>query len=156
VNARLVPSVAAYGGLKRLMEGAKSTAVYENQSLAAAMIAAGGPAPPADGQHEHWTKYVANSLLEKLPPAEIRLPLFDYPHDVVRQNLAIIESNLSHRLESGQYREIVDGVFAGEGASLGQYCVTDTTKGPVLLDDGAIVGAYSLLRGRRIWGPKRG
>jgi glucose-1-phosphate thymidylyltransferase len=154
VNARLVPSVAAYGGLRRLIEGAQNAAVYENQSLAAAMIAAGGAAPPPDGPLEHWTKYVANSLLEKLPPADVRLPLLDYPHDVVRHNLAIIGANLTHRLQSGGYREISDGVFGAEGASLGQYCVTDTTKGPVLLDEGAVVGAYSLLRGPAYLGPK--
>src|SRR3954454_6834016 len=73
VNARLVPSVATFQGLRGLMEQRQSVAVYENQSVAAAMIAPGGPAPPANDQLDHWTKYLANSIQEKLPPADIRL-----------------------------------------------------------------------------------
>lgn len=154
VNARAVPSVAAYRTLERLLKDAQTAAIFENGSLAAAMIAPGGPAPPPDDNLEHWNKYVANSILGKLPAADLRLPLFDYPHDVVRQNLAIIGDSLSHRLEGGSYREIADGVFAAEGATLGQYCVTDSSKGPVLLDEGASVGPYSLLRGPAYLGPK--
>src|SRR5436190_15693388 len=154
VNARLVPSVGAYRALARLMKELETAAVYENGSLAAAMIGSGGPAPPPDADVEHWNKYVANSIQNKLPAADVRLPLFNYPHDVERQNLAIIESNLAHRLESGAYKEIADGVFAAEGAALGQYCVTDTAKGPVLLDEGAVVGPYSFLRGPAYLGPK--
>src|SRR4029079_9830851 len=40
------------------------------------------------------------------------------------------------------------------GATLGQYCVTDTAKGPVLLDEGATVGPYSFLRGPAYVGPR--
>jgi UDP-N-acetylglucosamine diphosphorylase / glucose-1-phosphate thymidylyltransferase / UDP-N-acetylgalactosamine diphosphorylase / glucosamine-1-phosphate N-acetyltransferase / galactosamine-1-phosphate N-acetyltransferase len=154
INARLVPSVAVYHALARLLKEPESTAVYENKSLAAAMITADGPPPPPDDNAEHWHKYIANSVFEKLPAARERLPLFDYPHDVVRHNLAIIGDGLAHRLESGQYKEIAAGVFAAEGASLGQYCVTDTAKGPVLLDAGAVVGPYSFLRGPAYLGPK--
>jgi UDP-N-acetylglucosamine diphosphorylase/glucosamine-1-phosphate N-acetyltransferase len=154
VNARLVPSVATYRGLLRLVKGSETAAVYENKSLAAAMIGPGGPLPPPDDNPEHWLKYIANSVFEKLPAADVRLPLFDYPHEIVRHNLETIGEALAHRLDSGRYKEIADGVFAAEGAALGQYCVTDTRKGPVLLDDGAVVGPYSFLRGPAYLGPK--
>lgn len=154
VNARVAPSVAAYRTLQRLLKESQTAAIYENGSLAVAMIGPGGPTPPPDTDIEHWNKYVAHSLFKKLPAADMRLPLLEYPHDVVRQNLAIIGDNLAFRLAGGGYREIVDGVFAAESASLGQYCVTDATKGPVLLDEGAIVGPYSLLRGPAYLGPK--
>jgi len=154
VNARLVPSVTAFRTLRQLIEGLQTAAIEENDSVAAVMIGKGGPAPPPDEQQEHWVKYLHNSVAGKLPQAATRLPLFAYPHDVVQRNLDIIADNLAHRLESGQYREIADGVFAAEGASLGQYCVTDTSKGPVLLDEGAAVGPYSLLRGPAYLGPK--
>jgi len=154
VNARLTPSVAAYRTLARLINNQQTAAVYENGSLAAAMIASGGPAPPPDDQVDHWQKYVANSLLNKLPSIDAKLPLFDYPHDVVRQNMATIADSLAFRLEGGSYKEIADGVFAAAGATLGQYCVTDTNKGPVLLDEGAVVGPYSFLRGPAYLGPK--
>jgi len=154
VNSRLVPSVAVYRGLERLIKRGETAAVVENRSLAAAMIANGGPTAPPDHQQEHWIKYVTHSLVNKLPTADMHLPLFDYPHDVVRHNLTIIGDNLAQRLETGGYREVADGVFAAEGATLGQYCVTDTTKGPVLLDEGAAVGPYSFLRGPAYLGQK--
>ncbi len=44
VNARLAPSVAAYRALARLVKNQQTAAVYENGSLAAALIASGGPA----------------------------------------------------------------------------------------------------------------
>jgi glucose-1-phosphate thymidylyltransferase len=154
VNARLVPSVAAFRGLEKLMEHRKSSAVYENGSLAAALIAADGPGPPPNTEIEHWNKYVANSLLNKLPQADLQMPLFAYPHDVVRENLTIIGASLEYRLKTGTYKEVADGVFEADGAALGQYCVADTSKGPVLLDEGAVVGPYSLLRGPAYLGPK--
>jgi UDP-N-acetylglucosamine diphosphorylase / glucose-1-phosphate thymidylyltransferase / UDP-N-acetylgalactosamine diphosphorylase / glucosamine-1-phosphate N-acetyltransferase / galactosamine-1-phosphate N-acetyltransferase len=154
VNARVVPSVANYRALAQLIAGSETVAVYENGSLAAALIGKGGPAPPPDDLLEHWNKYLANALQKKLPAADLRLPLFEYPHDVVRHNLTIIDGNLTERLSHGGYREIADGVFAAEGATLGQYCVTDAAKGPVLLDAGATVGPYSLLRGPAYLGPK--
>jgi glucose-1-phosphate thymidylyltransferase len=103
---------------------------------------------------EHWIKYLHNSVVEHLPPAGASLALFDHPHDVVRYNLETIASSLDHRLAGGGYREIAEGVFAAEGAALGQYCVTDTSKGPVLLDVGATVGPYSFLRGPAYLGPR--
>jgi glucose-1-phosphate thymidylyltransferase len=154
VNARLVPSVTAFRSLESLIKNRKTAAIYENGSLAAALVADNGPAPPPNTNTDHWTKYVANSLLHKLPAADLRLPLFEYPHDVVRQNLETITASLEHRLQTGAYKEITDGVFAAAGASLGQYCVTDTSKGPVLLDEGAVVGPYSFLRGPAYLGPK--
>jgi UDP-N-acetylglucosamine diphosphorylase/glucosamine-1-phosphate N-acetyltransferase len=154
VNARLTPSVAAYRALARLARHEESAAVYENGSLAAALIGPAGPAPPLDDHPAHWQRYIANALQDRLPAADFQLSMVHYPHDVVRYNLTTIDQNLAHRLESGRYREITEGVFAAEGASLGQYCVADTSKGPVLLDEGAVVGPYSFLRGPAYLGPK--
>lgn len=64
-----------------------------------------------------------------LPAAEIELPLFEYAHDLVRYHLSILASNLEDRLARGSYREIADGVFAAEGAGLGEHCVVDHGPG---------------------------
>lgn len=154
VNSRLVPSVTAYRTLSKLINGLETTAIYHDGTLAAAMIGPRGPAPPPDGEVEHWVKYLANSLVGKLPESATKLPLFTYPHDVVRYHLEIIGESLAHRLGSGRFKEIADGVFAAEGATLGQYVVTDTSKGPVLLDEGAAVGPHCFLRGPAYLGPK--
>jgi len=154
VNARLVPSVTTYLELKRLIEGLQTGAILDGGAVAAALIARGGPAPPPDDVAEHWIKYLHNSVLNKLPEAAGKLPLFHYPHDVVRHHLHILGDSLAERLKREEYREIADGVFAAEGATLGQFCTTDTNKGPVLLAAGAAVGPYSLLRGPAYLGPK--
>jgi UDP-N-acetylglucosamine diphosphorylase / glucose-1-phosphate thymidylyltransferase / UDP-N-acetylgalactosamine diphosphorylase / glucosamine-1-phosphate N-acetyltransferase / galactosamine-1-phosphate N-acetyltransferase len=154
VNARLAPSAAAYQALKELLTGGKSLVVQENGSVAAAFIARESTLPPTTNDFDQWASYLVKSVLNRLPPAELRLPLFDYPHDLVRHNLSIIGENLAVRIKDGGYREIADGVFAADGAVLGPYCVTDTAKGPVILDAGAAVGAYSLLRGPAYLGPK--
>jgi UDP-N-acetylglucosamine diphosphorylase/glucosamine-1-phosphate N-acetyltransferase len=154
VNARLVPTVAAYRALKQLVDAAATTVVYHEKSIAAAMIAPHGPAPPPDADLGHWNKYLANSIHGKLPTLDARLPLFAWPHDLVRFNLESIGASLAHRLASGRFREIADGLFAAEGAKVGQYLVTDTTKGPVLLDERAEVGPHCFLRGPAYLGPK--
>jgi UDP-N-acetylglucosamine diphosphorylase/glucosamine-1-phosphate N-acetyltransferase len=154
VNARLVPTVAAYRSLRKLIDAASTAAVYHNKQLAAALIAPHGPAPPADADVGHWSKYLQNSIQGKLPTHDARLPLFVYPHDIVRYNLEIIGDSLAYRLESGRFREVADGVFAAEGAKLGQYFVADTSKGPVLLDEHAEVGPHCFLRGPAYLGPK--
>jgi UDP-N-acetylglucosamine diphosphorylase/glucosamine-1-phosphate N-acetyltransferase len=154
VNARLVPTVAAYQSLKRLLEDLETAAIEHHGHLAAAMIGPRGPAPPPDGDVDHWSKFVANSIKGKVKVADSALALFDYPHDLVRHNLEQFSTSLGHRLAAGGYREIADGVFAAEGATLGQYCVADASKGPVLLDAGATVGPYCFLRGPAYLGPK--
>ena len=83
----------------------------------------------------------------KLPKVEADLPLLEYPHDLIRHHRAALEENLEDRLAHGTYREIGDGVFAASGATLGQHTVTDTTGGPIVLEENATVGPYCYLSG---------
>jgi glucose-1-phosphate thymidylyltransferase len=94
------------------------------------------------------------SQLAQLPEHEWRLPLLDYPHDVIRRNSEILNENLQHRLSTDDYREIRDGVFAGRGAQLGEHCVTDTRQGPILLGDQATIGPFCYLSGPAYVGPQ--
>ena len=82
-----------------------------------------------------------------LPAVESDLPLFDYPHDIVRFHLSSLRSNLEHRLSGGNFEEIAAGVFAAAGAKLGPYVVTNTDAGPILLEGEASVGPYCYLSG---------
>jgi glucose-1-phosphate thymidylyltransferase len=154
VNARLVPTVGAYHTLRKLIDSADTVVVYHDKQVAAAMIAPHGPAPPPDADLGHWSKYLTNSVHGKLPTHDARLPLVAYPHDLVRYNLEIIGECLQHRVAGGGYREIADGVFASDGAKLGEYVVTETGKGPVLLEEGAEVGPHCFIRGPAYLGPK--
>ncbi len=73
--------------------------------------------------------------------------LFGYPHDVIQWNMRIIGENLEARIASGGYEQVRDGVFLAHGAALSAEVVTDTSDGPILLDEGATVGPFSLLSG---------
>jgi glucose-1-phosphate thymidylyltransferase len=149
-----VPTVAASSSLCKLIDSASTAAVYHDKQLAAAMIAPHGPTPPPDADMGHWSKYLHHTINGNLPAHEARLPLFVYPHDVIRYHLETIGGSLAHRLASGRFREVGEGVFAADGAKLGQYVVTDTSKGPVLLDEQAEVGPHCFLRGPAYLGPR--
>jgi UDP-N-acetylglucosamine diphosphorylase / glucose-1-phosphate thymidylyltransferase / UDP-N-acetylgalactosamine diphosphorylase / glucosamine-1-phosphate N-acetyltransferase / galactosamine-1-phosphate N-acetyltransferase len=155
VSARLVPSAQAAQTLRQLAREARPGVVMAGESLAAAWIDADGSLPLHFSDPDRLAEYVKTSIIGKLAPLDgISLPLLDYPHDVVRQNLAVFEQNLAHRIRTGEYRETADGVFAAEGATLGQYTVTDTKTGPIVLEAGASVGSHCLLRGPAWLGPK--
>jgi UDP-N-acetylglucosamine diphosphorylase/glucosamine-1-phosphate N-acetyltransferase len=154
VNARLVPTVSVYATLKLLLEVGETTAVYHDKQLAAAMIAPHGPPPPPEADVGRFGKYIHNSLLGRLPTSEVRLPLLVHPHDLVRYNLECIGESLAHRIAGGGYREVADGMFVADGARVGQYLVTDTSKGPILLDEHAEVGPHCFLRGPAYLGPR--
>ena len=144
VNARLVPAASAVERLGRLAAQGRPLVVRQGHSVVAALLPAGTP-PPGEGADG---KELADLLARlKLQPAEVDLPLLDYPHDVVRSHLAALGENLQDRLARGDYREIADGVFAAPGASLGQYVVTETGEGPIVLDEGARIGPYCYLSG---------
>jgi glucose-1-phosphate thymidylyltransferase len=154
VNARLAPTVAAYRALQKLVADARTAVVYDDKSIAAALIAPQDPQPPLDADVARLGGYLASSIHGQVPASDLRLPLVAYPHDLVRFNLGSIGESLAFRLESGRYREIADGVFAADGAKVGQYLVADTSKGPVLLDEGAEVGPHCFLRGPAYLGPR--
>ena len=82
-----------------------------------------------------------------VPAATIDLPLFEYAYDLVRYHQQIFPANLADRLATGEYTQSADGVFLGPGATLGPYVVADTRQGPIVLEAGASVGAFTLLRG---------
>jgi glucose-1-phosphate thymidylyltransferase len=153
VNARLVPSLSVIGKLQAWINSGRPGMVHHGKSVAAAMLASGQPSPAADMGSEQLADYFHYAGLAKLPLLDEHLPLFDYPHDVIRYNLQILGENLQHRIATGRYRELADGVFVAEGAALGQHVVSDTSKGPILLEQNAKVGPYCYLSGPAYLGP---
>lgn len=166
VNARLVPSVATLETLKKLIAAGRPGVVlasdefrprdsaapaprggspaYDGQ-IAAAVLPADAVLPPEDATAQELAAWLVKLRLAKLDAP--RLPLFDYPHDVIRHHLSTLAGNLDRRLATGDYREVADGVFAADGAQLGQYVVTETRGGPILIDQRATIGPHCFLRG---------
>lgn len=145
VNARLVPSATALRTLRSLSETHTSGAFYWEGELAAALLSTDAWLTSSDPAQ--LTEQLQLAGVDRLPRHDAALPLFRYPHDVVAWNMQILRENLEDRIATGAYQEIADGVFAAEGAQLGPYNVTDASAGPIVLDAGASIGPYVLLRG---------
>lgn len=139
LNARIIPSRTQIERLRNWIASGRPGAVLDGDELLAAYLPA-GQASPFDGA---FTASEAASL----PRLDIALAAFRYPHDVVRANMEIIRENLEHRIASGGYKQLQDGVFAAEGAKLGPHLVVETTQGPIILEENASIGPFCLLRG---------
>lgn len=147
VNARLVPSATAARALGDLLSSGRPGVVRSESAVAAALLPANAAPPPDELGVDQLANYFHAAGLSALPLVDIELPLFDYPHDVIRYNLEILAENLEHRLAHGSYREAADGVFLAPGAKLGQYVVAETKGGPIVLEENATIGPYCYLSG---------
>ena len=136
INARLVPSTDTLEQLRGLLKAGQPGVVRTDTAIQAALVPLGTELGSAD-ELAHL----------KLAPLAADLPLFEYPHDIIRHHTATLGASLAHRLASGTYTEIAEGVFAAPGAKLGQYVVTDTSHGPIVLEAGATIGPYCYLSG---------
>jgi glucose-1-phosphate thymidylyltransferase len=81
--------------------------------------------------------------------ARSRLPLheFRWPHDVVSAHMQCMNDSIEHRIATGNYTQLQDGVFVGEGVSIGQYESIHTEGGAIVLDDNVRVGPFCFLEG---------
>ncbi len=144
VNAALVPSISSIRHLQTLCDAGEPCLVKAQDRVAMAVLPRGTPAPEPTATPDDLRRLVAKAPLPRL---DLELPLFEYPHDIVRHHLAILNENLEHRLAHGEYRELAPGVFAAEGALLGPHAVTDSQRGPIVLEAGARVGPFAFLSG---------
>ena len=75
------------------------------------------------------------------------VPMLSYAHDMIRYQEIIFNDNIEARLRTGRYKEISDGVFAAENVRIGQYLVTDTSEGPIVIESEASIGPFCYLHG---------
>ncbi len=160
INARLVPEAETIDRIGRLLAAGRKGVVQASDkhrpdverhlhnglaNVALAILPPGAslPSPEADATAlDEWFSGVKLPSLDEPP-----WPLFDYPHDVIRHHLKIFAGNLKRRLAAGNYQEIADGVFVAAGAQLGQYVVSETRNGPVVIDERASIGPHGYLCG---------
>lgn len=147
VNARMVPSRASYHTLKKLLASGQSGMVKSNGEVAALIATRNTDLPAEIPTAAQLPALFAKIGVERLDLRDDELPLLQFPHDIVRYNSQILAENLEHRLSTGTYDEIADGVFVGENARLGDYVVTDTKSGPVILESNATTGPFCYLNG---------
>jgi glucose-1-phosphate thymidylyltransferase len=141
VNARLVPSVANLEKLRSLPSSAKDGVIMHGSSVVVAWSAGNAQlANPVD---------IASSI-EALHLPQVKnvdLPVFDFPHDVIRHHMATITDNLNHLAKTGPYKQTSDGLFLGENVRVAHHVVVDTRPGPVIIESGAAIGPFVYLRG---------
>ncbi len=144
VNARMVPSVTALENLSALAEAGRPALVRTGKSVAAALLGPDHRRAAEDlggGDPAAWLDEL------DLDPAEVELPLLEFPHDLVRYHRTTLAENIEDRLARGSYQEIADGIFAAPGVTLGQYLVSDTSEGPIVLEQDVTVGPHCYLSG---------
>lgn len=143
VNACALPGPGTLQTLRTLLDqGQPGMVRAEEDRVAAVVLPPGSATPPAEV--EELEAFFAGLSLLELPH---QLRLLSWPHEVIREHTNLIGPNLELRIATGNYREIAEGVFVGPDVQLGAYVVTDSRRGPIVLERGASVGPYTLLAG---------
>ncbi len=154
INARMVPSVENFQKVKSLLNRHEVCVVKcDEWSNSAALI--------PTNQLEDSSDEALFVSIEKLcsDPATVEvdldLPLFVYPHDIVRFNLSTFKENIEYRVQKDgeRYQEIADGVFVGGDVTISDFVVTNTHNGPIIIEDGSMIGPFCFLRGPIYIGP---
>lgn len=70
-----------------------------------------------------------------------------WPHDVVSAHTKLINGSIEYRIAAGNYTQLEDGVFVGDGVSIGEYESIHTGGGAIVLDDNVQVGPFCFLEG---------
>jgi UDP-N-acetylglucosamine diphosphorylase / glucose-1-phosphate thymidylyltransferase / UDP-N-acetylgalactosamine diphosphorylase / glucosamine-1-phosphate N-acetyltransferase / galactosamine-1-phosphate N-acetyltransferase len=147
LNARIAPTESNRTAIQRLLNGSPEPAVVRDREIIAAIV--NPPVTLADiAKHDQSELHQQFSVIaDSLRPFDVEIAMFAAPHEVIATNMRCLASNLERRISETSYQQLEDGVFVGEGASLGQYVICETQNGPIIIEDGAKVGPYSLLRG---------
>jgi len=147
VNARVVPSRSAFLTLQELLASNRAGVVRHQGEIAAVLLTRNADAPRSKLTAAELPAFFAQIGVERLTPLERQLPLFSYPHDIIRYNLEILPENLEHRIATGSYRQLQDGVFLGDNAYLAEHVVVDASEGPIVLEQNARIGPFCYLSG---------
>ncbi|GHT31350.1 glucose-1-phosphate thymidylyltransferase [Planctomycetales bacterium] len=144
LNARVVPHISVFEQLKQFIQEGHSGIISSPNGVVCALFAQQNPFP-----HDLIGASQLLGIIDDmhLPPLNAQIPLLEYVHDIVRYQLRTMNDNLNYRLKNGEYKEIADGVFSADGKPLGQFCVTDSSKGPIVLESGVDIGPYTFFRG---------
>ena len=145
INARMVPAACAVNRLESWFREGADGVVRCGESVAAARWSEN----PFEGQALDADLLQSRSSVAGLPEHELELPLFEFPHDVVRIHGEILSENLEYRVTCGNYRQTVDGVFCAceHLAAIAESAVFDTSLGPVIIESEADVGPHTSIVG---------
>ena len=146
INARLVPCQSTFAYLRQLVLRQTPCVIRQGETVIAALT-------PADCTSSTLTtpndvqSFLSSEAVDALPIVEQPMPLLSYPSDLIHQHMNCFAENLNHRIEQGDYHEVQDGVYVARNAEVSRMIDVDTSNGPVVVDAGASIKAFSCLRG---------
>lgn len=160
INARLAPSVSNFEKLQQLYDrfnsadGSSDSEVYRSGWATAAAVVKTSLFSSFSEPSVQWLKVIDE--LSNQPDTSVNengLDLFDYPHDVVSQNMSCFDENITHRIASNSLTKFRPRVYVGENVKLDSSVVFDTSEGCVVIDDNVKVGPFCFFRGPVYVGP---
>ncbi len=156
VNARIAPTASNIRRLQRLMgmeelNESAATIVRSGWAIAAAIV----PTQQLiDQPKSQWPRFIEELATQPdTVSSENGFVLFDYPHQVIDQNIKAFEENIAHRIGVGNYEERFDNVFLGAGVQINDLVVFDSKPGPIVIDSNVKIGPFCFLRGPVYVGP---
>ena len=144
INARLLPDARFLAPLKGRLQTNEPFATRCGSSIAAALTKPSTLVRLESATHRDIVQYLEDS---ELPDVDLGLKLVDFPHTLLEEQCGIISGNLEVRLGSGRYREVADGVYSVGPLPARVPVHFDSKEGPILLDAGVCLGAFSVLHG---------
>lgn len=159
VNARIVPAPRLFKLLSDIIRAAEPIVIRDGDA-AVAIAFVPDPRELSDWADSAVNDTVADPLLwappleqrisriaETLPPSDRIAETFKWPNDIVYHHMRTMDEAMQWRIENGQYTQLQDGVFVSAGATIGQYPVIDTSKGPIIIERDVKVGPFCFLAG---------
>ncbi len=150
LNARLIPRGDLLDVLERLREHAGNSRFMLGGAVAAAHVGAGTSPIELLGGDGSVRMPARQGTRHPLPE---QLGLLEYPFDVIRHHEDTLAVNLALTIADGNHVELADGVYAHPSFTPPKFWATDTTDGPVIVQENACVGPFTLLEGPALVGP---
>ncbi len=143
LNASLAPDIRSRKIFGDLLAAGDPFLTTSGNRVSAALV----PAGKNLGEDLSWCNISARLLELGLPLEDEMFRTIDWPHQVVDSHLRIFPSNLEHIISSGKYREVYKDVYVGENVDLAPTAAFETSKGPIVIDDGVKVMHFTYLEG---------
>ncbi|GIX00519.1 MAG: glucose-1-phosphate thymidylyltransferase [Pirellulaceae bacterium] len=153
INARLTPRAKNLDALRELWQDDTCRGVVRCDGQIAAVVRPGWTWSTLEAQSGDPLEELVGQESD-LPELEVPLELMSWPHEVIAANMDAFDENIRLRLASDRYRQLNDGLFVATGVRLGDYVLTETAAGPIVLDEHVSIGPYTLLRGPLYIGPR--
>jgi len=159
VNARLVPSPRLFKLFSDIIRAAEPIVIRDGDAAVAIAYVAEPPelsdfadsaAKDAASDPLLWEpplEHRISRIAETLPPSDRIAETFKWPNDIIYHHMRTMDEAMQWRIENGQYTQLQDGVFVSDGATIGQYPVIDTSKGPIIIERDVKVGPFCFLAG---------